>query len=81
MAFGLFAGRSVKNMRVHFQVLTTSQAFLLYGPISQASWAKKLSESRTVYSSLRDYFLKYIDHPDDLQSNMDPLADDASVCC
>ena len=57
------------------------QAFLLYGPLNQASWPRKLSDSRSAYSSLRDHFLKYIDHPDDLQSTIDPLADDDNVCC
>ena len=56
------------------------KAFLLYGPPSQASWPKKLGESRSAYTSLRDHFLKYIDHPDDLQSAVDPLADDDNVC-
>ena len=61
-------------------ILISIQAFLLYGPLSQISWPKKLSESRTTYSSLREHFLKYIDHPDDLQSVIDPLADDDNVC-
>lgn len=55
------------------------KGFLLYGPLSQASWPKKLAESRSAYTSLRDHFLKYIDHPDDLQSAVDPLADDDNV--
>ncbi|KKY21005.1 putative tbc domain [Phaeomoniella chlamydospora] len=52
------------------------KAFLLYGPPSQSSWPKKLAESRNAYTSLRAHFLRYIEHPDDLQSNVDPLADD-----
>ena len=52
------------------------RAFLLYGPISQASWPKKLLEGRQAYSSLRDHFLRFIDNPDDINSNTDPLADD-----
>lgn len=55
------------------------KAFLLYGPPSRASWPKKLAESRSAYTSLRDHFLRYIDHPDDLQSAVDPLADDDNV--
>ena len=54
------------------------KAFLLYGPISQASWPKKLSEGRQAYSSLRDHFLRFIDNPDDIHSAADPLADDES---
>ena len=56
------------------------KAFLLYGPLSQASWPKNLAESRSAYTSLRDHFLRFIEHPDDLQSSVDPLADDSNVC-
>ncbi|EXJ63681.1 hypothetical protein A1O7_00016 [Cladophialophora yegresii CBS 114405] len=52
------------------------KAFLLYGPLSQGSWPKKLAESRSAYVSLRDHFLRYIEHPNDLHSSGDPLADD-----
>ncbi|KIX01932.1 uncharacterized protein Z518_07871 [Rhinocladiella mackenziei CBS 650.93] len=51
-------------------------AFLLYGPLSQGSWSKKLTESRSAYASLRDHFLRFIEHPNDLHSSADPLADD-----
>ncbi|ETI27570.1 hypothetical protein G647_00019 [Cladophialophora carrionii CBS 160.54] len=52
------------------------KAFLLYGPLSQGSWPKKLAESRSAYVSLRDHFLRYIEHPAELHSSGDPLADD-----
>ncbi|KAK7883709.1 hypothetical protein LTR67_010998 [Exophiala xenobiotica] len=52
------------------------KAFLLYGPLSQRSWPKKLSESRSAYDSLRNHFLRFIEHPNDLHSSADPLADD-----
>ncbi|KIW96515.1 uncharacterized protein Z519_03584 [Cladophialophora bantiana CBS 173.52] len=52
------------------------KAFLLYGPLSQGSWSRKLAESRSVYVSLRDHFLRFIEHPNDLHSSADPLADD-----
>ncbi|KAL2402912.1 TBC1 domain family member 5 [Exophiala dermatitidis] len=52
------------------------KAFLLYGPLSQASWSKPLAESRSAYVSLRDHFLRFIEHPNDLHSSADPLADD-----
>ncbi|KIW79125.1 hypothetical protein Z517_08965 [Fonsecaea pedrosoi CBS 271.37] len=52
------------------------KSFLLYGPLSQGSWSKKLAESRSAYVSLRDHFLRFIEHPDDLHSSADPLADD-----
>ncbi|KAL9105789.1 MAG: hypothetical protein Q9227_009091 [Pyrenula ochraceoflavens] len=43
---------------------------------SQTTWPKKLADSRNAYQSLKGHFLKFIDHPDDLQSSIDPLADD-----
>ncbi|RMZ91393.1 hypothetical protein DV736_g1374, partial [Chaetothyriales sp. CBS 134916] len=52
------------------------KSFLLYGPVSQSTWPKKLAESRSVYVTLRDHYLKFIDHPDNLYSTADPLADD-----
>ncbi len=58
---------------------TVEQAFLLCGPLSQSSWPKKLADSRSAYSSLRDHFLRYINNPNDLQSSIDPLADDDNV--
>jgi TBC1 domain family member 5 len=57
----------------------TRQAFLLYGPLSQASWPKQLADSRSTYTSLRDHFLRFIDHPNDINSTADPLADDSTV--
>jgi len=40
----------------------------------------KIHETRSAYTALREHFLKYIEHPDDLQSTTDPLADDEEVC-
>ncbi|GES66145.1 TBC domain protein [Aspergillus terreus] len=51
-------------------------AFLLFDHLDRAQWAQKISESRSAYVALRSHFLKYIEHPDDLQSTSDPLADD-----
>jgi TBC1 domain family protein 5 len=47
--------------------------------LEQHEWAAKLDESRDAYRALRDHFLKYIEHPDDIDSSVDPLADDAEV--
>ena len=55
------------------------KSFLLTGPLSQASWSRKLKDQRSGYASLRDHFLKYIDNPNDLHSSADPLADDETV--
>lgn len=40
-----------------------------------------MAESRSAYVSLRDHFLRFIEHPNDLHSSADPLADDDNVCC
>lgn len=55
------------------------KSFLLNGPLSKATWVKKLKDGRSGYTSLRDHFLKFIDNPDDLHSSADPLADDETV--
>lgn len=55
------------------------QAFLIFDGLDRNEWAPKLDESRDAYRALRDHFLKYIEHPDDLESTVDPLADDEQV--
>ncbi|KAJ5386779.1 hypothetical protein N7509_009320 [Penicillium cosmopolitanum] len=52
------------------------KVFLLFEGLDREQWSKKLDESRDAYSALRAHFLKYIEHPDDLESSADPLADD-----
>ncbi|KAL4950080.1 rab-GTPase-TBC domain-containing protein [Aspergillus filifer] len=52
------------------------KAFLLFEDLSRAQWASKISDARGTYVALKEHFLKYIQHPDDLQSGSDPLADD-----
>ncbi|KAI1949763.1 hypothetical protein LOZ57_002240 [Ophidiomyces ophidiicola] len=52
------------------------KAFLLHKSLDQTSWPTQLSDTRAAYTSLRDHFLKYIEHPDDLPSTVDPLAED-----
>ncbi|KIW25154.1 hypothetical protein, variant [Cladophialophora immunda] len=73
-----FPGRFVTGgpLQKYHLPTATLQAFLLYGPLSQGSWSKKLAESRSAYVSLRDHFLRFIEHPNDLHSSADPLADD-----
>ena len=56
------------------------QVFLLFDSVEREQWSQQLAESREAYSALRAHFLKYIDHPDDLESTVDPLADDEEVC-
>ncbi|OOQ86733.1 TBC domain protein [Penicillium brasilianum] len=52
------------------------KVFLLFDSVEREQWSQKLAESRDAYSALRAHFLKYIEHPDDLESTVDPLADD-----
>ncbi|KAJ5156224.1 hypothetical protein N7492_009027 [Penicillium capsulatum] len=52
------------------------KVFLLFEDVEREQWAQKLNESRDAYTALRAHFLKYIEHPDDLESTVDPLADD-----
>ncbi|KAK5800668.1 hypothetical protein VI817_002880 [Penicillium citrinum] len=52
------------------------KVFLLFDGLEREHWIKKIDESRDAYSALRAHFLKYIEHPDDLESSADPLADD-----
>lgn len=54
------------------------QAFLLFGNLDKSTWKKTLSDSRSAYTSLREHFLRDIEHPDDLSAT-DPLTDDESV--
>lgn len=52
---------------------------MLFEGLDREEWSQKLGESRDAYTALRDHFLKYIEHPDDLESTVDPLADDEEV--
>ncbi|PGH08390.1 hypothetical protein GX51_01216 [Blastomyces parvus] len=52
------------------------KAFLVHQNLDTASWPAEIFNSRTAYQSLREHFLKYIEHPDDLPSTADPLAED-----
>jgi TBC1 domain family member 5 len=61
-------------------VLSECQALLLHDSLDQLSWLRQTSDSRSAYASLRGHFLRYIEHPDDLQCTIDPLAEDEEVC-
>ncbi|KAI1818741.1 rab-GTPase-TBC domain-containing protein, partial [Poronia punctata] len=53
------------------------KAFILSNTSDTTNWTHVLLESRSTYASLRDHFLKYIEHPEYLTAgNSDPLADD-----
>ncbi|KAE8399731.1 rab-GTPase-TBC domain-containing protein [Aspergillus pseudonomiae] len=53
------------------------KAFLHFDNLDRTQWPQKISDSRNAYGALKAHFMKYIEHPDDLQSTVDPLADDA----
>uniref|UniRef100_A0A093XE90 TBC1 domain family member 5 n=1 Tax=Talaromyces marneffei PM1 TaxID=1077442 RepID=A0A093XE90_TALMA len=50
--------------------------FLLCDDLDRSKWIDRLTDTRSAYDSLKDHFLKYIKHPNDLQSTVDPLAED-----
>ncbi|KAE8349852.1 rab-GTPase-TBC domain-containing protein [Aspergillus coremiiformis] len=52
------------------------KAFLLFDNLDRTQWPQQISESRSAYVALKSHFMKYTEHPDDLQSTVDPLADD-----
>lgn len=54
------------------------KAFLLFENLDKSTWMKTLSDSRSAYTSLKEHFLKHIEHPDDL-SGSDPLTEDENV--
>ncbi|RHZ68124.1 GTPase-activating protein GYP6 [Aspergillus thermomutatus] len=55
------------------------EAFLLFDDLDRTQWSRRTSESRDAYTALKAHYLKYIEHPDDLQSTIDPLADDEEM--
>ncbi|KAL8998493.1 MAG: hypothetical protein Q9169_002436 [Polycauliona sp. 2 TL-2023] len=53
------------------------KAFILFENLDKSTWTKTLSDSRSAYGTLRDHFLRDIEHPDNISA--DPLtADDSS---
>ncbi len=56
------------------------KAFLLFQGAPAANWSHILLEGRNTYSTLREHYLKYISHPEQLaELSLDPLADDPEV--
>ncbi|KAF1986713.1 RabGAP/TBC [Aulographum hederae CBS 113979] len=51
------------------------KSFLLFESFDQTIWPGILGDSRTAYDSLRNHFLRAIEHPDELESAVDPLSD------
>ncbi|KAF9690980.1 hypothetical protein EKO04_011128 [Ascochyta lentis] len=49
--------------------------FLLFKTLDRSSWPNHLADSRKTYDSLRSHYLRAIEHPDELESSVDPLSD------
>jgi TBC1 domain family protein 5 len=56
------------------------QVFLLFQNADQSSWFQTLADSRSAYDSLRVHFLRAIDNPDEVDSDIDPLSEHEEVC-
>ncbi|KAL3425974.1 tbc domain-containing protein [Phlyctema vagabunda] len=50
--------------------------FLLFQTTEVTAWSRPLQDSRSAYTSLREHFLRFIEHPDEIGSALDPLDDD-----
>lgn len=54
--------------------------FLLFDDTLESSeWLRILAASRSAYNSLRQHFFRFIDNPDDVGAQVDPLSQDAEV--
>ncbi|KAF2805156.1 RabGAP/TBC [Mytilinidion resinicola] len=49
--------------------------FLLFNNLDRTSWPTALVDSRTAYDSLRSHFLRAIEHPNEIESAVDPLSE------
>lgn len=79
-AYDLSSGRFAEgpvSSNTHFT--DYPKIFLLFESTDQSTWSRTLSDSRSAYGSLRSHFLKYIEHPEELSSSIDPLNDDQAV--
>ncbi|KAH0534166.1 hypothetical protein FGG08_007235 [Glutinoglossum americanum] len=54
------------------------KSFLLFANFDTPTWSKTLEDSRGAYGSLREHFLRNLEHPEELDSSVDPLADDVT---
>ncbi|KAI9852670.1 MAG: hypothetical protein M1838_006127 [Thelocarpon superellum] len=55
------------------------QAYLLFPDYSPASWVEKQAQTRQAYVDLRTKYLHTLLHPHEIESAVDPLADDEAV--
>ncbi|KAL1600780.1 hypothetical protein SLS60_007168 [Paraconiothyrium brasiliense] len=49
--------------------------FLILKTLDRSSWPARIAESRSTYASLRSHYLRGIEHPDELESSVDPLSE------
>ena len=73
----MLEGRARSSFVAH-KTEAIDKAFLLFENLDQSTWTKTLQDSRSACTSLREHFLRHIEHPDDL-SEMDPLTEDRMV--
>ncbi|KAI9770148.1 MAG: hypothetical protein M1840_003598 [Geoglossum simile] len=52
------------------------KSFLLFASFDTPTWSKTLEDSRGAYSTLREHFLRSLEHPEELDTSVDPLAED-----
>ena len=55
------------------------KAFLIFESVDSSSWLKTLASSRSAYNSLKSHFMRYLENPDELAANHDPLSEGAEV--
>lgn len=68
------------RFQLQLNSMLTPQAFLLFETLDRTTWAGTLAASRAAYDSLRAHFLRAIEHPDEVESAVDPLSDIKEVC-
>ncbi|KAK3063290.1 hypothetical protein LTS18_001632, partial [Coniosporium uncinatum] len=51
------------------------KAFLLFENVDRSTWPAILSESRSAYNTLCTHYLRAIEHPDEVETSVDPLSD------
>ena len=81
-AFARFVGKyaySAPNIAAHRLTACDDKAFLLFENLDQSTWSGRLSESRENYSRRRQRLLQGLEHPEEIESTTDPLADDEEV--
>ncbi|KAI9785204.1 MAG: hypothetical protein M1839_000842 [Geoglossum umbratile] len=52
------------------------KSFLLFANFDTPTWSKTLEDSRGAYNTLRGHFLRSLEHPEELDTSVHPLAED-----